>query len=141
DNLLEAVNDWDETLISTKTVLDLVLIKTFLDRVYTKIDLLRKKQPIPDEIHRVILCFEEVQKDDEFKSIIQYFESCSKLLSSIKRVYMDLTNKERSKRRRIFDIVQKVCFGFVRLPVNTHGRIEYRFDVFIKEQAMYYADL
>ncbi|CAF1653778.1 unnamed protein product, partial [Rotaria magnacalcarata] len=98
DNLLEAVNDWDETLI-------------------------------------------KVQKDDEFKSIIQCFESCSKLLTSIKRVYMDLTNKEQSKRRRIFDIVQKVCFGFVRLPVNTHGRIEYRFDVFIKEQAMYYADL
>ncbi|CAF2182859.1 unnamed protein product, partial [Rotaria magnacalcarata] len=141
DNLLEAVNDWDETLISTKTVLDLVLIKTFLDRVYTKINLLRKQQPIQDEIHRIILCFEEVQKDDEFKSIIQCFESCSKLLSSIKRVYMDLTNKEQSKRRRIFDIVQKVCFGFVRLPVNTHGRIEHRFDVFIKEQAMYYADL
>ncbi|CAF4517450.1 unnamed protein product, partial [Rotaria socialis] len=141
DNLLEAVNDWDETLISTKTVLDLVLIKTFLDRVYAKIDLLRKQQPMQDEIHRIILCFEEVQKDDEFKSIIQYFESCSKLLSSIKRVYMDLTNKEQSKRRRIFDIVQKVCFGFVRLPVNTHGRIEHRFDVFIKEQAMHYADL
>ncbi|CAF4379298.1 unnamed protein product, partial [Rotaria sp. Silwood2] len=141
DNLLEAVNDWDETLISTKTVLDLVLIKNFLDRVYANIKLVRKEQPVQDEIHRIILCFEEVQKDDEFKSIIQCFESCSKSLTSIKRVYMDLTNKEQSKRRRIFDIVQNVCFGFVQLPVNIHGRIEHRFDVFIKEQAMHYADL
>ena len=137
DNLLEAVNDWDETLISTKTVLDLVLIKTFLDRVYAMI----KKPPAQREIHQVITCFENVQKDNEFKNIIQCFDSCSKSLSSIKRVYLELTNKEQSKRGRIFDIVQNATFHFIRQPVNTRGRIEHRFDVLIEEQSMYYADL
>ncbi|CAF3974284.1 unnamed protein product, partial [Rotaria sp. Silwood1] len=32
DNLLQAVNDWDETLINTKTVLDFVMLKRFFVR-------------------------------------------------------------------------------------------------------------
>ncbi|CAF1081188.1 unnamed protein product [Adineta ricciae] len=141
DNLLEAVNDWDETLISTKIILDLVLIKNFLDQIYANIKSGHKNQSLQNEIHRIILCFEEKQKDEKSPNIIQCFESCSKSLTSIKRVHMDLTNKEQSKRRYIFDIVQNASFNFDQTPVNLHGRIEYRFDVFCKQQTMRYADL
>jgi len=136
DNLLEAVNDWDETLINTKTVLDLVLIKTFLDRVYANL-----KQTPTDNIHEIIGFFENVLQDQEFKSLTKCFDSCLESLPSIKRVYADLTNKEQSKRRRIFDIVQNFSFGFIELPVNIHGHTEHRFDVSNKDKSVHYADL
>ncbi|CAF4833776.1 unnamed protein product, partial [Rotaria sp. Silwood1] len=130
DNLLEIVNDWDETLISTKTVLDFVLLKRFHHQTDIMIDSIRQKRYL--EFNDIINCFEEVSNEIEFKNILNNYESCSKCLFSIDRICMGSKNKEQSKRRRILDIMKNssLCFCVHQLRETVHGN-QYQFDVHI----------
>ena len=144
NNLLEAVNDWDESLINTKTVLDFVLIKTFLDRVYVRIGLILQEQSTTTttfEFNQIIDCFQSVLNEKEFENILLCFESCSMLLYSIQRVHLDLTDKEQSKRQRILEIMQKSSFSFVNKSMETLDLVEYHFDVNTDIRPTTFADL
>ena len=131
NNLLEAVNDWDESLVNTKTVMDFVLIRTFLDQTYARIDLVRQATLGFDQI---INCFDDVLNGADFKNILSCFESCSKSLSSIQRVHLDFTNKEQSKRQRILEIMQKASLIFINQSLKSSAATEHQFDVNIDNQ-------
>ncbi|CAF1676441.1 unnamed protein product, partial [Adineta ricciae] len=115
-NLQEAVNDWDETLVNTKTVFDFAIVKTFIDRSYEAICV--KQQQLKDQPFQLKLlnnCFAEVWKNDQFKDLLKCLESSSLSVTSIKRIHLELTDKEQSKRRQIVDILQKSTICFVRI--------------------------
>ncbi len=129
DNLLEIVNDWDETLINTKTVLDLIVLKRLFDEVDIKIESIRTEQAF--ELENIIRCCEEILNNIQFKEIIPSIESCSKYLSSIQRIRDQSKNREQSKRRRILDIMKNSSFSFdvfqpLKGIVNTN---KYQFNV------------
>ncbi|CAF3907546.1 unnamed protein product, partial [Rotaria sp. Silwood2] len=127
-NLQEAVNDWDETLVSTKTVFDFAIVKNFIDRAYT---VMREKHKIlkdtPFQLEHIVDCFTDVWKNDQFINLLKCLESSSLALSSIKRIHLELTDKEQSKRRRIADILQKSSVCFVRVK-----HLETIFDVHVE---------
>jgi hypothetical protein len=129
DNLLEVVNDWDETLINTQTILEFVLLKRFFDKVNIKIESIRKEKCL--ELDDIIVCFEEVLNNIESKTILSSIELCSKNLPSIRRLH-DSQNKEQSKRKRILDIMENSSFSFfdsqLKGVVNSS---EYQFDVHV----------
>ncbi|CAF2792787.1 unnamed protein product [Rotaria sp. Silwood2] len=135
DNLLEAVNDWDETLISTKSVIDFVKLKTFFTRAYASIEELRshKAELLFQDVAK---CFDDIFKDDDFKNVIGLFETCSQSVAGIKHLYLELTNKEQSKRRYIIDIMSHSLLHFVK---NLGS--ERLFDVQIKSKNLTFDDL
>ncbi|CAF3944692.1 unnamed protein product, partial [Rotaria sordida] len=115
-NLQEAVNDWDETLVSTKTVFDFAIVKNFIDRAY--IAMKNKHQELkntPFKLDHIVACFTDVWTNDQFIDLLKCLESSFLALSSIKRIHLELTDKEQSKRRRIADILQKSNIYFVRI--------------------------
>jgi hypothetical protein len=124
DNLLEVVNDWDETLINTKTVLDFVLLKRFFHKVNSGIESISKEKSL--ELDDIIACFQEVLNNSESKNIISSIESCSKNLYTIQRLH-ESQNKEQSKRRCILDIMNNSSFCFFDSQLNS----EYQFDVHV----------
>ncbi|CAF1340047.1 unnamed protein product [Adineta steineri] len=124
-NLQEAVNDWDETLLNTKTIFDFAIVKTFIDRAYKAMETKRQElKDAPFQLKDIIACFEDVSKSDQFNDLLKCLESSSLALSSIKRIHLELTDKEQSKRRQIADILQKSTVYFVRV-----GYHEISFDV------------
>ncbi|UJR16715.1 hypothetical protein I4U23_003615, partial [Adineta vaga] len=124
-NLQEAVNDWDETLINTKTIFDFAIVKTFIDRAYDTMKTKRQElENVPFQLNHIIDCFAELMKNDQFKDLLTCVESSSLAVSSIKRIHLELTDKEQSKRRQIADILQKSTISFIR-----KGRHETAFDV------------
>ncbi|CAF4298072.1 unnamed protein product, partial [Rotaria sp. Silwood2] len=149
-NLQEAVNDWEETLVSTKIVLEFATVKNFIDRVYATITV--KYQELintPLKLNDIGTCFTNVWENEQFKDLLTYLESSSLALSSIKRIHLELVDKEQSKRRRIADILQKSTVYFIRIGYN-----ETTFDVNVelpsqktttidekKEQKIKWADL
>ncbi|CAF3341346.1 unnamed protein product [Rotaria socialis] len=135
DNLLEAVNDWDETLISTKSVIDFVKLKTFFINTDVSIEELRSHQT-ELVFEDVAKCFDVIFKDDEFKNVIELFETCSQSVAGIKHLYLELTNKEQSKRRCIMDILSHSSLLFVK-NLST----ERLFDVKIKSKNLTFDDL
>ena len=132
DNLLHAVNDWDETLINTKTVLDFVLLKRFLVRLADHFDRSSSDTALTS-FDRISRAFEEASEDEEFEHIFQCFRTCSSSLVSIKRIHLELTDKELSKRKRISDIMNGITFGFIA-QAN-------KFDIQIDPYTMYFTDL
>jgi hypothetical protein len=129
DNLLEVVNNWDETLINTQTVLDFVVLKRFLDKVDIKInestDAGRSR-----ELNDIINCFQELLNETEFKNITTSIESCFKNLSIIKNIHLELTDKDESKRKHILDIMANSQFDFDIFKLEkTIISNEYQFDV------------
>jgi hypothetical protein len=130
DNLLEVVNDWDETLINTKTILDFVLLKRLFDKVNTKIEFISKGKCL--ELDTIIACFEEVLNNIESKTILSSIESCFKNLSSIQRLHTQSQNKEELKRKRIFDIMEDSSFCFFDSQLKgIVNNSEYQFDVHV----------
>jgi len=131
DDLLEVVNDWDESLINTKTVLDFVSVKRFLDQVNKEIDKIKKPKAI--ELHDVIRASEKIFKQAEFKSLLHNIESCLKSLPSIQRISTGTTNKEQSKRKRIVEIINKSQLKFCMEEVKgSISSVDYQFDVKIE---------
>ncbi|CAF2771021.1 unnamed protein product [Rotaria sp. Silwood2] len=141
DNLLEAVNDWDETLINTKTVLDSALLKTFLDRIYTMIKSLNNEKTI--DVDDVIQCFEKICQEDEVEKILVCFESCAESLASLKHIHLELTDKQLSKRKIMLNIMQKSLIRFSSSDrlMDTLNNMHYRVDVEIFSQSITYKDL
>jgi len=94
DNLREAVNDRDDTLMNTKATLDLVKLKTFLDKIYNETKTLSNIT-----LDQIIQCFESVLNDDSYINIYDCFQSCLTMLSSIKKIHSSLTDTGLSKRQ------------------------------------------
>ena len=131
DDLLEIFNDWDETLIDTKTVLDFVLLKRFLDKIDIRIN--QAKDPgRPRELNDLTNCFQGLLNENEFKDITTNIKSSFENLSIIKDIRLKITDKEQSKRKRILDIIvnSKIYFD-IRQTERTFESGEYHFDVFV----------
>lgn len=131
DDLLEVANNWDETLITTKTILELVILKRFFDQVDSKIKQLNDIAK-PRELDEVIHCFDDLLKEDDFKDITAIIESFSKNLPIIERIHKKLENKDESKLKRILSIIADSKFRFDVLP--TEGTLEigeYQFDAYV----------
>ncbi|CAF3044828.1 unnamed protein product [Rotaria sp. Silwood2] len=131
-NLLEAVNDWDDTLISTRTVMDFATLKTFFDQVYVTI----REQEAVLTVDHIAACFEKISQVPEFQRIVDLFPTCSASLLAIQRLYLELTNKEQSKRQRIIDIMHRSSITFKQNPAK-----KYEFNVRLHPQNVTYADL
>ena len=132
DNLLQAVNDWDETLINTKTILDFITLKRFFDLFNQELNLkINNCRIFNFEI--IATAFTKTYNDDEFKNIFNCFQTCSTSLSSIKRIHLDLTDKELSKRKRISDLMQNIEFDFIQQSN--------KFNINIQPQSMCFNDL
>ncbi|CAF3297892.1 unnamed protein product [Rotaria sp. Silwood2] len=151
-NLQEAVNDWDETLVNTKTIFDFATVKNFLDRANTAMTNKQKQLNVTSlSFEHIVECFENTWKNNQFDGLSRCLESSALSLASIKRIHLELTDKEQSKRRRIADILQKSNIDFVR-----SGHHETTFDIDVelpnqqqqttmndeqKEQKITFADL
>ncbi|CAF4026831.1 unnamed protein product, partial [Rotaria magnacalcarata] len=81
-------------------------------------------------------CFDAIFKDDEFKNVIELFATCSQCVAGIKHLYLELTNKEQSKRRCIMDILSHSSLLFVK---NLSS--ERLFDVKIESKNLTFDDL
>ncbi|CAF0809248.1 unnamed protein product [Rotaria sordida] len=132
DNLLHAVNDWDETLINTKTVLDFVMLKRFFVRFNSEIELIRNDSS-EFNIEQIKIAFQTTFEDEQFKNIFNCFQTCSASLISIKRIHLELTDKELSKRKRISDLMKNIKFDFIE-EFN-------KFNINIDPQSMCFNDL
>ncbi|CAF4151949.1 unnamed protein product [Rotaria magnacalcarata] len=127
-NLQEAVNDWEETLVSTNIVFEFATVKNFVDRAYNTIKVKHQElKNTPLQLNDIVTGFATIWKNEQFKDLLTYLESSSLALSSIKRIHLELVDKEQSKRRRIADILQKSIVYFVRI-----GHNETTFDVNIE---------
>ena len=145
DHLKEAVNDWDESLVNTKTIFDFEIVKNFLTRAYQVIQTKQKQSKnTPIKLEHIIDSFMEVWKNEQFTDLLKCLQSSSLSLSSIKRIHLELTDKEQSKRRQIADILQKSSIGFIRI-----GYHQATFDVSIelptekdkKQQKLTFSDI
>ncbi|CAF4024348.1 unnamed protein product, partial [Rotaria sp. Silwood1] len=79
-------------------------------------------------IEQIEIAFQRAFDDEQFKNIFNCFQACSASLTSIKRIHLELTDKELSKRKRISDLMQNIKFGFIE---------EYnKFDINVEPQSM-----
>ena len=135
NNLLEAVNDWDDTLISTKTVLDFAVLKTFLDQVHLMIQGTERK-PDTSLLDHIASCYVNVCKAKEFQHITELFPTCRASLQAIQRLFLELTNRGQSKRQRIIDVMKKSTIIFEQNMSNKQ-----QFNVRLHPQNLIFADL
>ncbi|CAF3271167.1 unnamed protein product [Rotaria sp. Silwood2] len=138
ESLLESVNDSDETLIDTSTIINMTKIKSFFECIYQEVAKIREQNPTSVRDDIVIHCLENVLKETDFKDIVSYINSSLNSLTSIQRLYMELTNKGLSKRQRILEIMQTSQMGFFERRTNQYRSIEHQFDIniTIKEQTL-----
>ncbi|CAF1519831.1 unnamed protein product [Adineta ricciae] len=130
ENLREAVNDSDDTLMTTKATLDLVILKTFL--VATRDEITKCKQESSQDLvmQKLLNCFESAVRDDQSKNIFECFESCNPLLSSIEQVHNSLTQRGIMKGKQIVDIMKHASFKFLDSQTNKEIiRLNYHYDV------------
>jgi hypothetical protein len=92
DNLLQTVNDWDETLINTKTILDFVVLKIFFLRFNQEMESTNTNLFLSTLAH-IEAAFENTFDDEQFKNLFSCFEISSASLTSIKSINLDLTDK------------------------------------------------
>ncbi|CAF3763739.1 unnamed protein product, partial [Rotaria sp. Silwood1] len=131
-NLQEAVNDWDETLVNTKTIFDFATLKNFLDRAYATMTNKQKQLNVTSlSFEHIVECFDDTWKNNQFDGLSRCLESSALSLASIKHIHLELTDKEQSKRRQIADILQKSKINFVR---NGHHEITFDIDVKLPNQ-------
>ena len=122
DNLKEGVNDYDETLIDAAVIFEFSVVKTFVDCMYAAIDVQQRNNSL--HLQHMVACIENIWGINPFDDLLQCIESSSLALSCIRRVHVELTDKEQAKRRRIADILDNSTIRFVRT-----GRFETTFDV------------
>ena len=129
DDLLEIVNDWDETSVNTENVFNLVLLKKFFDTLNVNIEAARQKKSL--DVDNIIVCFNEALTKFEHKEIMSNMDSCQRNLSNIQRIRSETGNREQSKRKRILDIMNTSNFSFnISQLGDKSGRTsEYQFDV------------
>ncbi|CAF1198125.1 unnamed protein product, partial [Didymodactylos carnosus] len=137
DNLLQAVNDWDESFINTQTVVDFVQLGRFLDSVDSYIATKQPQVMLNDVLQHITTLL----KQKEYLDVVNCFKSCVASLSGIQRLYLELTDKEESKRTKIFNIVNNSSMQFVS-PQQQPLRMKY--DICLQTQTgekLYYNDL
>lgn len=131
DNLLQAVNDSDETLIDTKTMLDFSMLKRFFDD-FSKVINARQSTPFPDILSRIAEAFQQIF-DHQYHDMFNCFQLCLKSLSSIQQLSLELSDKKLSKQNRIHELMRESTFHFLS-DVN-------QFNLDIQPQSMSFADL
>ncbi|CAF0876681.1 unnamed protein product [Rotaria sordida] len=138
ESLLESVNDSDETLIDTSTIINMTKIKSFFERIHQEVAKIREQNPTSVGDGIVIHCLENVLKETDYENIVLYIKSSLNSLTSIQRLYMELTNKGLSKRQRILEIMQTSQMEFFEQRTNQYRSIEHQFDIkiTIKEQTL-----
>ena len=129
DDLQEIVNDWDETTTNTEIVFSLVLLKKILEKLDNTIEAAGNKTSL--DVDGLMRCYEDVLKNIEYKDIISTIESCQENLPNIKRIRTETTDKEQSKRKRVFSVIENSKFSFDILQLgNILDRTgEYQFNV------------
>ena len=130
DNLLQAVNDWDETLINTKTILDFSMLKRFFVQFNEQMNSSINDETIFDQLKTV---YEKILEDEQFRDLLTWFETCSSSISTIRRVHLELIDRELSRRNRISDLMQNIQFYFTE-EAN-------KFNINIQPQSMLFQDL
>ena len=110
NNLIEAVSDGDNQLVSPKIVRNLATWKHYFTGVYKAIDYIRSTKSSDDKL----ACFKSIPITNFNGTLEQFFETCSIELSSMKESYLQLTNKEESKRRQILAILQSASINFLQ---------------------------
>jgi len=128
ENLMEIVNDWEETLFNARIIIDFVLLKNFFLQV-DKLIVLKQST-----LHDIIQPIEQIWIKDEFRNIRKIFETCSISFETIQYIHRDLTDRERSKRDRILDIVDSAQFKFVQLE-NRTNLFDHDFDIEIIDRS------
>jgi len=103
----EAVNDFDESHISTQTIFDFANLWEFLTRLYQNTKGQKSKQFLED----LSKSFEQ----KENSQIIGNLKSSSTNLFGIRDLYFELTQKEEAKRKQIFKIVNQSSWKFVKI--------------------------
>jgi hypothetical protein len=111
DNLLEAVNDWDESFITTQTIIDFVQLGHFLDTInnYTA------DKQASKTLNDVLSYINELLKQKEYTDIVSYFRTSLSALPGIRRQYLDLTDKEKSKRAKIRYIMKNSLLKIIEV--------------------------
>ncbi|CAF2518706.1 unnamed protein product [Rotaria sp. Silwood2] len=104
DNLLEAVNDWDESFITTQTIMDFVQLGRFLTSINNYSSIIGQTSKT---LNNILSYIDTLLKQKEYSYIISYFQTCLPALPGIQRLYLELTDKEESKRTKIFHIINK----------------------------------
>jgi len=112
NNLKESINDRDDLLIDAAVIFDLVLLTTFLDSFYAK---------IPKNYESIVQSIEELWQDN----LLKCFESTSIALTCIQRIYLELTDKEQAKRRRISDVLNHSTINFTLTRDKFDVHVEY----------------
>ena len=103
DNLLEAVNDWDESFITTQTIIDFVQLGHFLDTIRNYVK--NKQKPIT--LNDILIHINTLLNEKQYTDIVSYFQTSLSALPGIQRQYLDLTDKEKSKRTKIVHVIEK----------------------------------
>ncbi|CAF0807414.1 unnamed protein product [Didymodactylos carnosus] len=101
NNLREGANDNDDTMITAENVGDFELLHSFLHRmkqsnILTFDDFIQTALPL-------------VHTD---RTIVQKLGACTSLLSGLQQLFLELTDKQESKRRIIFLIVAQSSIQF-----------------------------
>ncbi|CAF1030357.1 unnamed protein product, partial [Didymodactylos carnosus] len=108
NNLHEGANDNDDTMITTENVSDFELIHLFLHRL---------KQSNIHTFDDFIQIAQTLLSTNN--TIIQKLETCTSLLAGLQQLFLELTDKQESKRRKIFLIVTKSFIQFKKMsPKN-----------------------
>ena len=131
DNLLQAVNDSDETLIDTKTMLDFSMLKRFFDEFNNAMNA-RQSTSFPNILLQIAEVFQEIF-DHQYHDMFNCFPSCVKSLSSIEQLSLELSDKKLSKRNRIHELMRESTFHFLE-QFN-------QFNLDIQPQSMSFPDL
>lgn len=141
DNLIEAVNDWDESFITTQTIIDFVQLGHFLRSIDSYISKERSSTTLND----ILLHMDTLLQQKQYRDIISYFQTCLSTLPGIQRQYLDLTDKEKSKRSKIINIMEKSSLKIIELNQqhSQHKNLK-KYDVCLERQQgekLYYNNL
>ncbi|CAF0853494.1 unnamed protein product [Didymodactylos carnosus] len=117
DDLLEAITEWEESSVSPQTIIEFQSIGSFLGQLLTYCSTEQTSSSLLSTSTKKSLneFFQQVNKlmeNPDFANIVKYFESCSVSLIGIKCLYLDLTDKEESKRIKIFHIINNSTINF-----------------------------
>ena len=131
DNLVQSVNDSDETLIDTQTMLDFSTLKRFFVEFNEEmVD--AGKDSSSTALAQIDEVFQKIF-DHHYHDMFNSFQSCAKSLANIRQLSLELSDKKLSKRNRISDLMRESTFHFVE-----QGN---EFSVDVQPQSMLFHDL
>jgi hypothetical protein len=99
-DLIEGVNDYDDSFVNTQTILNLSNIWKFNIEI---------AQGVRD-YESLVVSIRNKLKIPEFKQLVQQLKTCNSQLNSIKDLHNELFCKEEAKKRQIFEIFRESHF-------------------------------